>query len=773
MVPRLDDRDNRSSSSSSPGLLLRGFAPGTFAATVASTGMIAQQVAGKAVRDALFLSSYRVHHLPHAMAAASVLSLAVVMALPVVTTRISPRRLLPLLFGGSAAGLVLERLLYSASARAGAIAVYLHVSVVAPVILTTFWSLINERFDPHAAKREVARIAGGGTLGGVLGGLAAWRASTLVSVPSAILFLAGINVLCFGAVLVCQRRGFAPTPHPRHGPRAERSGRFAPAFAAASGAPAPAPGVAAMRLVWEEPFLRNLALLVGAGAALSSLLDYVLGVQAVAELGRGPALLAFFSLFGLGVSVLSLVLQVVFGRVAMEKVNLAVHLGVLPGVVLLGGALGLAVPGLVSTAILRGAEMIHRNTLFRSAYELLYTPIPELHKRATKALIDVGFDRTGTIAGALVTMGAVYFISPTHPRSQAILLGLAVAAALATLPLVRRLHRNYVAALEQSLRDDAAAKLDAAPPSVPPETERDRDVLLGRVAAIDPRPDDRGLAHAALTDPAALVAVVADLFGADVERARAALRRLERSDRAAAGPAILLLSRAEVHRDAKDALRRMGAPITGQLVDAMIDPEMDFVVRRRVPPILAEVPSQRAADGLFLALEDVRFEVRYAAGRALMRMLERAEGLTIPHDRIVQTIMNEIAREQEYVDALGDDELEGEALAPLDVVTRDRVSRGLEHLFNELAILLGSAAVKICFRALNQGDARARGTALEYLQTVLPTPLRDALWPLLGEEKPLPSVRPAGEVLADLARAMEHGSDPDQKTEKPSPAPPS
>jgi HEAT repeat protein len=203
----------------------------------------------------------------------------------------------------------------------------------------------------------------------------------------------------------------------------------------------------------------------------------------------------------------------------------------------------------------------------------------------------------------------------------------------------------------------------------------------------------------------------------------------------------------------------------------MIDPEMDFVVRRRIPPILAANPSQRAADGLFEALADPRFEVRYAAGRALMRMLETRPNLTLPREAIIATIMAEIAREQTYVDKLGDDELEGDALAPLDVVTRDRVTRGLEHLFNELAILLGSEAVRICFRALHQEDERARGTALEYLQTVLPSELRDALWPLLGEDLAVRSVRPAAEVLSDLTRAM--SADSAQKTAKPRPAPPS
>ena len=728
------------------------FAPGTLAAAVTSTGMIAQQVAGKAVRDALFLTVYKVHHLPHAMAAASVLSLAVVLALPAITTRITPRRLLPLLFLGSAIGLVLEWLLFAALPHAGAIAVYLHVATVSPLIITTFWSLINERFDPHTAKREVSRIAGGGTLGGVLGGLAAWRASTVVSVSAAVLVLAAINVLCFAAVLTIRapilesRRSLAPAHEP--------------------------PTLSALRLFKNAPFLRNLAILVGTGAALSSLLDYVLGVQAVGVLGRGPNLLAFFSLFGLGVSIVSFLLQIAFGRIAMEKVNLAVHLGVLPGVVILGGALGLAVPGLVSTAILRAAEMVHRNTFFRSAYELLYTPIPELHKRATKALIDVGFDRVGTAFGALVTMGAVYFMSPTAAYSQTVLLGIVVLGALCTLPLVRSLHGNYVDALEQSLRE-GAEHLESGPASTSAKTEveHERDKLIHTVAAIDPRPDDRGVAHAALSDPGSLRAICNDLLSGDEARAGRALEGL--GFRVAAGPAILLLAHPRLHHAAQRALRELGATITGQLTDAMIDPEMDFVVRRRIPPILAAHPSQRAADGLLLALADPRFEVRYAAGRALMRMIERNPNLTLPRERIIDTILAEIAREQEYAAQLDDEDLEGEALAPLDVVTRDRVSRGLEHLFNELAILLGSEAVRICFRALHQDDPRSRGTALEYLQTVLPPELRDAIWPLLGEETAIRSVRPAREVLLDLTRALDRRSDPLQKTAKPRPAPPS
>ena len=59
-------------------------------------------------------------------------------------------------------------------------------------------------------------------------------------------------------------------------------------------------------------------------------------------------------------------------------------------------------------------------------------------------------------------------------------------------------------------------------------------------------------------------------------------------------------------------------------------------------------------------------------------------------------------------------------------------------------------------RRCTSDDERVRGTALEYLETVLPDEVRDAVWPFLGEERPM---RPArgrrSEILADLRRSPE------------------
>ncbi len=81
---------------------------------------------------------------------------------------------------------------------------------------------------------------------------------------------------------------------------------------------------------------------------------------------------------------------------------------------------------------------------------------------------------------------------------------------------------------------------------------------------------------------------------------------------------------------------------------------------------------------------------------------------------------------------------------------RDRVDRSLEHVFTLLALHLNRESLVIAFKALHSGDQRLRGTALEYLDAVLPDEIRDDVWPYLGEDRPLRRARDAAEILADL-----------------------
>ena len=60
----------------------------------------------------------------------------------------------------------------------------------------------------------------------------------------------------------------------------------------------------------------------------------------------------------------------------------------------------------------------------------------------------------------------------------------------------------------------------------------------------------------------------------------------------------------------------------------------------------------------------------------------------------------------------------------------------------------------IAFRALHTDNQSLRGTALEYLDSVLPHEIRDRLWPFLEDRHVSPRTgRPHEETLAELLRS--------------------
>ncbi|MDF3065134.1 MAG: putative rane protein [Polyangiaceae bacterium] len=735
---------------------------GAHAAAFTSSLLIAQQVAGKATRDALFLSSFHTSKLPMAMAVGALLSVAGIYWLSRLMVAKTPARVMPVLFGVSAVGFFGDWLLAGSAPKTAALVVYFQTALLSPIMISTFWSLINERFDPRTAKRAASRIAAGGTLGGVLGGLAAWRASTVIQPLTILLVLSLLNAAALVGTLVTRARHEA----------------VAPESTELSDAAAMASPLATLR---DAPFLRSLALLVALGAAISALLDYVFSVEATAAYTDGQSLLSFFSLFWLVVGVISLVLQMALGRLALEKLGLAVNITILPGLILLGGAFGLAVPGLGSASLLRGAEAVQRNTLFRAAYELLYTPIPESSKRATKAVIDVGCDRLGTVVGSGLVLLMVHFLPGP---SSSWLLAAVVGLAAVTLPVTRRLHLGYVQALEEGLREGAAkmagATKRAARSEQGPHSSRSgqgqREELIERIEELQPgglsalvgEPREAAKAPDVPAPGAAngggdVLATARALVAEDAQEVERALGRLEPRDPAVAY-AIVLLGHPQHHGRAVEALRSHASQLTGQLLDSLLDPNVDFVIRRRIPRVLAACSTQRAADGLLLGIADERFEVRYECGLALVKLTDKNPEIVISEARVLDAIRREVESGQELAEqsaARGEaEDGRAEQQSLVEGLVRDRVERSLEHMFTILALILEREPLRMAFTGLHHEDQKYRGTALEYLDTVLPSEVREIIWPYLGESAPLASARPASELLADLLAATKSSQKP-------------
>ena len=143
-------------------------------APLTAAALIAQQVASNAVRDALFLTWFQVTSLPYFMAAAAVLAIPAAESSGRLLARFGPARVVPLILGVNSVLFLVEWSLLGAHPRVASGLIYVHASVLGAIGISAFWSLLNERFDPHSAKALMARVAAAAPL-------AAWLAASAQS----------------------------------------------------------------------------------------------------------------------------------------------------------------------------------------------------------------------------------------------------------------------------------------------------------------------------------------------------------------------------------------------------------------------------------------------------------------------------------------------------------------------------------------------------------------------------------------------------------------
>ena len=703
--------------------------------------MIAYQVAAKSTRDALFLSSFGYSALPFMMIASAVVSIVLAGLTSRLIARVGPARVMSVGFLVSAAFLLADWALYGVYRKPIAVAVYLHYAALGGLLISVFWSFLSERFEPRAAKRELGRITAAGTIGGLLGGLLAERVGRHFSVALMLPILAGIHVIC--AVLVRRLRPLAGDPI--------AAAREAAARESAARGETSSP----IALLRRTPYIQSLVLLVLLVTISEALIDFVFKARAVTMLGRGEELLRLFAAFYTGVALLTVVAQALLSRLALERLGLAGTVATVPATVAVGSAAAIALPGFPSASVLRGSESVLGNSLYRASYELLFTPIPARDKRAVKTLVDVGAARVGDVLGAGLVQAALMAFAVGADRP--ILLA-ALGFSLLALPVAAALHAGYKRTLEKSLLT-RAVQLDMSR-VVDPTT---RSMMLQTSGALAlsqfltlPRWEERADlpvgapagSRAPGTVAPATAAATAKPEDAETTRVRALSSREPRAvvhalREAPLTPSILpvvvpLLAWDDVARDVVGALRRMGPAATEDLVARLLDPDTDFAIRRRVPLVLATFRDQRAADGLFRALSDRRFEVRYRSGRALSHLVDLESSIALDAREVFAAALREVAVDTRVWESqrLLDQKMDDAGWSPVvDEVIRDRASRSLEHVFTLLSLAMPRAPLRVAYRGLNTNDPLLRGTALEYLETALPSEIRKRLWPFLEDTR--------------------------------------
>jgi hypothetical protein len=663
--------------------------------TMATAGMmVAHQVAAKAFRDAAFLTAWPATALPLMTVATTALTIALVPICSLLVRRWTPVTVVAAGFALSATAHAVEWAVYDAGRLITAV-VYLHLAGVGAVLLSGFWSLIAERFDPAGARASYGRIAAAGTMGGMIGSLAAERIAAIAAPQQVLVLLTMLHVLSAAGVATIGR---APALLPRSGEAQDSLSDI-------------------------RGTLRTIAGFVVLMSAASAILDFLLKSNATASFGRGPGLLRFFAVFYGTVQVLSFLAQTRAGQV-VERFGIGRMVTALPGGVGLASAIALLVPGWPIVAAVRGVDAVLRNSLFRGGYELLFVPMDPVVRRRAKTVLDVVCDRVGEAVGAGVVQ--LFLLAAVAPLGSS-LLAVTVVIAGVSFWIGQRLDLLYFNVVEQQL----LKYRETGPVSLVSEAGW----TLLEVGDRRPVPHVAGAAAPSRSGSSPPVDPqlerLADLRSNDIRRVTRALDNPAALERIHVAQVVQLLAWDEVLPAARTILEQLAPVHTGMLVDAMLDPDCDFTIRRRLPRILATVASSQSVDGLVRGLDDRRFEVRYHCSRAINRLLLKNRAVSIDRGRMIAIVERELSVPPQVwrgFRLLDRPEVE----EPAGSNEPERTNpRHVEYIFSLLSAIVAREPLDAAVRGVQSSNPGVRGLALEYLHQVLPAAVLERLRALI------------------------------------------
>ena len=263
---------------------------------------------------------------------------------------------------------------------------YIWLAIFAVLATSQFWMLTNIVFSVREAKRLFGFIGAGAILGGILGGyLASFLANIISSkniVFAAAVFLGistPISHYLWRNQVVDKLTQFQQKKRLTH----TTSNPFS--------------------IVRKSKYLSLIAGIVGLSVIVSKLIDYQFSAMVTSTIKNPDELTAFFGFWFSTFNIISLIIQLFIMRKIVGVYGVGTSLLVLPTGIAMAAVLVLFFPVLWVAIFLQMNDASLKNSLNRSAIELLSLPIPLEVKSRVKTFIDVFVDRGATgLAGILL-----------------------------------------------------------------------------------------------------------------------------------------------------------------------------------------------------------------------------------------------------------------------------------------------------------------------------------------------------------------------------------
>jgi ATP/ADP translocase/HEAT repeat protein/CRP-like cAMP-binding protein len=267
---------------------------------------------------------------------------------------------------------------------------YLYGLILGILLISQFWTLANDIYDPRQAKRLFGLIGGGASLGGATG---AALTATLVEdlgTTTMLLVSAVIMAVCLGIVVTSVRT------HARAGQ----------SDAAKTGEEEGVGGGEALTLLRSSRHLQIIALVITFAAIGAAIIEQQLNMATAEAKGRAntDSITAFLAQVTVYLSLIGLFIQVALTSRIHRLLGIGFALLILP--VSLGGTglLMLTIGALWTSGAARIIDTSLRYTVDKTTREILFLPLPADVKYRAKPFIDVTVDRLSKGAGALLIL---------------------------------------------------------------------------------------------------------------------------------------------------------------------------------------------------------------------------------------------------------------------------------------------------------------------------------------------------------------------------------
>lgn len=271
-----------------------------------------------------------------------------------------------------------------------AVAFYVISLILAILLISQFWTLANDIYDPRQAKRIFGFIGAGSSLGGATGaGLTAFLVESVGS-KTMILIAAGVMGACVAIVLTIMRR--------------EKSAGTSDA--SKTGEEESVGGGEALRMLRASRHLQIISLVIACGAICAAIVEQQVNM-AVAEAkgaNNADAIAAFLGQLIVYLSLIGFVIQVALTSRIHRIMGIGFALLILPVSMGASATLILLNRALWAPSFGRILDTSIRYTVDKTSREVLFLPLPADLKYRAKPFIDVTMDRLAKGVGALLIL---------------------------------------------------------------------------------------------------------------------------------------------------------------------------------------------------------------------------------------------------------------------------------------------------------------------------------------------------------------------------------